>query len=248
MFSLRGSKKPGKQVVKNLYYFKENQMLDCNQFLIVNPETEKLTLFDAGNGISLKGLFQGMKEMGLNYKNITDIYLTHEHVDHVLGLYFLINEIKPKELNIFAFGETAEILLEGDESRIFPGNLGISASMFGVEINPLKINKLNLSEDISLGNEFSFKIYHIPGHSLGSIAYYEPEMKILIPGDLVFSGGSFGRYDFPGGDLRKLKDSIRRMSSLDIKYLLPGHMRISNQGNKEVELSLRMINSIGSYF
>jgi glyoxylase-like metal-dependent hydrolase (beta-lactamase superfamily II) len=30
--------------------------------------------------------------------------------------------------------------------------------------------------------------------------------------------------DFPGGSAEKLKESIERISSLDIEYLLPGHM------------------------
>ncbi|TFF87581.1 MAG: MBL fold metallo-hydrolase [Promethearchaeota archaeon] len=248
MFTLKGSKKPGKEVIKNLFYFNENQMLDCNQYIIKNDENGNLTLFDAGNGISLKGLFQGMKDVNLDYTKINNIYLTHEHVDHVLGLYFLLDEIDGSEINIHAFGETAKILSQGDESKIFPGNLGISASMFGIEINPLEVNELKKSSKVAIGPEFKFEIYHVPGHSLGSIAYYEPEKKVLVPGDVVFTGGSFGRYDFPGGDLETLKNSIARINSLDVTYLLPGHMGISSRGNEQIQLSLRMINSIGSYF
>jgi glyoxylase-like metal-dependent hydrolase (beta-lactamase superfamily II) len=223
-------------------------MLDCNQYILKNSENGDLCLFDAGNGISLEGLIQGMKEINLNYKNITDVYLTHEHVDHVLGLYFLKDKLDFDNITIHAFGETADILLEGNESKIFPGNLGISARMFGITIEPLEIARLHKNADITIGNTFSFNVFHVPGHSRGSVAYYEPEKKILIPGDLIFTGGSFGRYDFPGGDLKELKDSIKRMSSLDVTYLLPGHMGISRQGNQSIEHSLRMVNSMGSFF
>ena len=57
--NLKGSLKEGKQVIEDLYYFDENQMLDCNQYLIVNRDTDELSLFDTGNGISLNGLFEG---------------------------------------------------------------------------------------------------------------------------------------------------------------------------------------------
>ncbi|MHA1293133.1 MAG: MBL fold metallo-hydrolase [Promethearchaeota archaeon] len=247
-FSLSSSTKNGKEVIKNLYYFPENQMLDCNQYIILDEKADELILFDAGNGLSLKGLFEGMKKLNLEPESITKIFITHEHVDHVLGLYILMEKMKNNPPKIYAYGETAKILKKGDETQIFPGNLGISPRMFGVNIKPLEIIELKKEEIIKIGNEFEFKIYYTPGHSLGSISYYELRKKILIPGDLVFTGGSFGRYDFPGGSLTTLQKSIEFVNSLDVKYLLPGHMGISDRGNQQIELSYRMIRSIGNYF
>ncbi|GAF86797.1 unnamed protein product, partial [marine sediment metagenome] len=96
--------------------------------------------------------------------------------------------------------------------------------------------------------DFSFQIHYTPGHSPGSICYYDPDKKVLIPGDLIFKGGSFGRYDFPGGSLQDLINSIKSMNNLDVKYLLPGHMGISSNGNKSIELTYRMIKSMGSFY
>ena len=104
-----------------------------------------------------------------------------------------------------------------------------------------------LGEFCKIG-QFTFKILLTPGHSPSSICYYEPDQKILIPGDLVFTGGSFGRYDFPGGSLPKLIDSISRVNDLDVDILLPGHMGISMDGNRDINLSYRMVNSLGTYF
>lgn len=243
-----GSLKEGKQVIEDLYYFDENQMLDCNQYLIVNPNTDELSLFDAGNGISLNGLLEGMKRLGLNYKNITKIFLTHEHVDHVIGLYPLIQLLNQNQPRIYAYGETSKILEEGDESKIFPGNLGISPSMFGIKIIPLKIIDLKDKTSIQVTPDFRFNIYYTPGHSLGSISYYEADKKILIPGDLVFTGGSFGRYDFPGGSLEVLTNSIKLVNDLDVTYLLPGHMGISSSGNEQIAYSYRMVKSIRGFY
>ena len=242
------SVKMGKIVIENVYYFAENPMLDCNQFIIVDKKNDELALFDAGNGLSLKGLIEGMGKLGLNYEQITRIYLTHEHVDHVLGIYPLIKLLKNNPPELYAYGETAKILREGNESKIFPGNLGISPGMFGLEIIPLKVNDLKVEETISIGSEFNFQIYYTPGHSLGSICYYESSKKILIPGDLVFAGGSFGRYDFPGGSLNSLIESIKFVNNLDVKYLLPGHMNISDNGNQQIEYSYRMVQSIRNFF
>ncbi|MFX1413610.1 MAG: MBL fold metallo-hydrolase [Promethearchaeota archaeon] len=245
---IKGSKKRGQEVTTNLYYFSENLMLDCNQYIIKDNDSNDLALFDAGNGISLNGLIEGMKDFNLKFNNITKVYISHEHVDHVLGVYPLINLLKENPPDIYAYGKTAKILQEGDESSIFPGSLGITPSMFGVNIIPLKVEDLSSSNVIKVNNEFSFQIFHTPGHSIGSMSLYEPDKKILIPGDLVFTGGSFGRYDFPGGSLKTLTESIKFVSNLDVKYLLPGHMGISDQGNQQIAYSYRMVKSIGNYF
>ncbi len=245
---ISSSKKTGKEVIENLYYFNENPMLDCNQYIIKDSESNALTLFDAGNGISLRGLIEGMEELNLELKNVRKIYLTHEHVDHVLGLYPLMNLLKDEPPEIYAYGETAKILQKGDESKIFPGNLGIGPSMFDVSVVPLQVKDLIDLKSINVNKDFKFQIFYTPGHSLGSISYYESSKKILIPGDLVFTGGSFGRYDFPGGSLKILTESIKFANNLDVKYLLPGHMGISNQGNQQIALSYRMVQSIWQYF
>ncbi len=252
MFSFsRESEKRGKEIVRNLYYFPENQMLDCNQYIIEDPDTKELALFDTGNGISLNGLFKGMKQLNLDPINISKVFLTHEHVDHTLGLYPLMEFFREKPPEILAYGETAKILREGDISRIFPGNLGIKPSMFGVEIIPLKVTDLERMKEIEVFSEFKFEIHYTPGHSLGSISYYEPTKKILIPGDLVFQAelryniGSFGRYDFPGGSLETLKKSIEYVSKLNVLTLLPGHMNIVEENaGQHIALAYKTIQTL----
>jgi len=247
----RGKVKNGESVTESLFFFPEIGMLDCNQFVIRDQDTKELSLFDAGNGLTLNGLIEGMKRLNLQFKDITRVYITHEHVDHVLGLYHILNKMENNKPQIFAFGETADILRDGNEEKIFPGSIqsfGINANYFGVQIIPINITELTLPELINIGAEFSFKIIHTPGHSPSSICYYEEQKKILIPGDLIFTGGSFGRYDFPGGSLQKLKESIKRVNELDVTYLLPGHMGITNQGNQAILASFKMVQSIGTYF
>lgn len=68
----------------------------------------------------------------------------------------------------------------------------------------------------------SLEVILSPGHSPGSVCFYWPVRKVLISGDVVFPG-SFGRTDYPGGDARAMRESIERLSRLDIEALLPGH-------------------------
>ena len=105
------SAKKGQQVISDVYYFEESQMLDCNQFIINDISTGELALFDSGNGISLKSLFEGMNNMGLDYRKITKVFLTHEHVDHVLGLYRLMKTLNNYPQEVYAYGETASYMI-----------------------------------------------------------------------------------------------------------------------------------------
>jgi glyoxylase-like metal-dependent hydrolase (beta-lactamase superfamily II) len=68
------------------------------------------------------------------------------------------------------------------------------------------------------------EVLHTPGHSLGSICLRILDTGILITGDTLFPGGSFGRTDFPTGNERDLVESLRRISEMSFEIGLPGHM------------------------
>jgi glyoxylase-like metal-dependent hydrolase (beta-lactamase superfamily II) len=234
--------KHGHKIVENVYYFGEFPNLDCSMYILKNAKDE-LMLIDTGNGLSFDPFIEGITKLGLTIKNIKQVLITHEHLDHVLGLYVLMSNYKNSELKIYAHPTTASILQEGDEDKICPGALGISAAMFGVEIKPLSVEILNLKEGHKFGN-FNFQLFETPGHSLGSISFYEPQQKLLFPGDVVFPQGSFGRYDFPGGSLSKLQNSIKILSELDVSYLCAGHMDAVANGTKHIKASLKNIMSM----
>ena len=64
-------------------------------------------------------------------------------------------------------------------------------------------------------------VLHTPGHTPGSVC--------LLMGNEMFSGDtlfacSFGRTDLPGGDPRKMMESLRRLASLQGNFFIhPGH-------------------------
>ena len=240
-------KKEGLEVTKNFYAFSEGGMLDCNIYCVVDEDSKEIAVFDLGNGSTLNALFKGMKDFNLDHNKITKVFITHEHVDHILGVYPLMQYLSSNPPEIFAFGETAQILKNADQSQIFPGNFPIGPSTFGIEIVPIKVTDIQNSKEVKITSDFNFQLLYTPGHSLGSVSFYEPSKKILIPGDVVFCGGSFGRFDFPGSSFKDLVNSIKNLNDLDVKYLLPGHMGITDEGNKHISLSYDTIASYGSF-
>ena len=103
---------------------------------------------------------------------------------------------------------------------------------FGFRSNTIEPDFFLKEGDISINN-VDLKIIHTPGHSPGSISLYLPDQKLLFTGDLVFKGG-IGRTDLPGGNGSLLKESLKRLSGLEIEWLLPGHGDII-RGAKDVK-------------
>ncbi len=54
-----------------------------------------------------------------------------------------------------------------------------------------------------------FILFHVPGHSPGSVAFYHPGWGLLISGDTLFCGG-VGRWDLPGGSRHALLEGLRK--------------------------------------
>jgi glyoxylase-like metal-dependent hydrolase (beta-lactamase superfamily II) len=72
--------------------------------------------------------------------------------------------------------------------------------------------------------KLSAQLFHIPGHSPGSVAIYFSQWDLLFGGDILFAGG-IGRWDLPGGNEKSLIDGIRHylLALPDGTRVLPGH-------------------------
>ena len=105
---------------------------------------------------------------------------------------------------------------------------GMCQSQFGLAPDAFTFKverKLEGGETLEIG-DMVWDVIHIPGHSMGGIALYEPVGKILIPGDVVYADYAIGRFDLFGADAARLKDSLNRLGQLDVDILLPGHNQI----------------------
>ena len=97
--------------------------------------------------------------------------------------------------------------------------------MWGIEVEPSPAPSVFLEEGdkVSFGKS-TLEILFTPGHSPGSICFYNPEQKFVIGGDVLFYG-SIGRTDLPGGDYETLIESIhQKVFPLGDDYkVYPGH-------------------------
>lgn len=204
---------------------------DSNIYII----TGKIpTIIDCGTGLNQKYVEDKIREI-INPEEILQVILTHEHYDHCGGLK-KIYELSNKNVKVFAHNLASDKIERGESD--FARILGGVMPKMHVDI------KLNNKETIHIGDE-DFLIIHTPGHTPGCICLYSEQSKTLFSGDTVFTYGSFGRYDFQGGDAYALKDSIQKLSKLDINNLYPGHETIlEGDGNIHIKKSLENISYI----
>ncbi len=140
------------------------------------------------------------------------LLLTHAHVDHILGNAFV--------------NQQWGLLPEVHEADVyFITRLPETASMYGVpfEASPMPVSLLKEGDELQLGS-YSFRCLHTPGHSPGSISFFNAENKVLISGDVLFQN-SIGRSDLPLGDHETLLQSIHQklMTLPDDVKVFSGH-------------------------
>jgi hydroxyacylglutathione hydrolase len=194
---------------------------NCNSYLIANSLSEgKHVLIDPGQSVNearqqcLDRLLLEMNNDGIRVEDIGLIIYTHAHPDH----YEAGPSIKKMS--------SALIAISGIEAE-FMDTIGkqMARQMEAMGIKVPRIDAdLHLQEgSLDLGKgAVNLEILITPGHSAGHIGIYWPAMKAYFGGDLIFHG-STGRVDLPGGNAQIMKQSIERVSQLDIEYLLTGH-------------------------
>jgi len=199
---------------------------DSNIYIITGKKT---TIVDTGTGLYSEQVINDIKKL-IEPSKVQQIIITHEHFDHCGGVRKL-HEISGNSSKIMAYVDASDKIERGDSDF---------ASMIGGVMPKMPIDiKLKEGDNVEIGDEV-YRVIHTPGHSPGSMCLYDEKTKILFSGDTVFSHGSFGRYDFPGGDAGLLRNSIERLSKLDVEYLYPGHESIVEGGaNKHIDMSLR---------
>ena len=177
-----------------------------NTYLVYDDKGEAI-IFDPGNSNntenSLVKNFIEEKKLCLSR-----LILTHAHLDHVLGNRFI--------------SDNYGLLPEVNENDLFLiEGMMQTANLYGVpaEESPMPEKFLHEGDKIKLG-DYTFECLHTPGHSPGSICFYNAQNKFAIVGDVLFYG-SIGRTDLPRGNHEDLLNSIREKL-----FVLPDDVKI----------------------
>ena len=218
-----------KKIIDGVYLISGQDGLipDAHIYLIGLPSSKDLTLIDVGVTGKGQEKLDVLKKYGIQPGDIKRIILTHAHLDHIGCIREVLKETHAE---LWMHLKEADLLEQGQELIVFGQEMvkEMCHNHYNIKSGDYTLTfdkKLEGNEDLEIGGMI-WKVLHVPGHSLGSLALYDPANKILIAGDVVYADYTIGRFDFFGSSAQELKSTLQFLSSLDVNILLPGHNQI----------------------
>ena len=177
-----------------------------NCYLIKNDNSNECIIIDPGSEID-----EIISEIKKIDSRPIAILNTHGHYDHIGAVSELKEEYKIK---FYVHSKDKQLIKHANLYRIIFDNTKM-----------IKIPKIDsfLESDhgITSDNKWKHSIIFTPGHTEGSCCLIFD--NIIFTGDTLLSNGP-GRTDLPGGNKRKLKNSLELLKKIGTdKLVFPGH-------------------------
>jgi hydroxyacylglutathione hydrolase len=187
-----------------------------NCSLIWNEDTRIGAVVDPGGDVDM--ILQAVTQTEVK---VEKILLTHGHIDHAGGAAELRDRLK--------------VRIEGPhtEDIFLLDALPKSGAQYGYEARAVTPDRwLKEGDKVTVG-ALDFSVIECPGHTPGSVVFFNDQNRFCFMGDVLFQG-SVGRTDFPYGDHATLIASIRdKLLPLgDDVAFLPGHGPASTIGEE----------------
>lgn len=168
--------------------------LQENCYLVVDPVTSRAALVDPG--AEGERLVRAVEASGAT---LEAIWLTHAHVDHVLGVAAVK---RAWDVPIYLH----------PLDRVLYDRTEVMAQMFGLPYDEPPPPERELAEgDVLTVGSLSFDVMHTPGHAPGHVTIHGHGVAFV--GDCLFRG-SVGRVDLPFSVPTDLTRSLDRIAAL----------------------------------
>lgn len=171
-------------------------------------ETLQAAVIDPGGDLDL--VLAEVRRQGLT---LTQIWLTHAHIDHAGGAAELATRLK---LPIVGPHPSDQFWIDG---------LAAQSKMFGLaQAAPFTPTRWLFDGDTVTLGHCTLNVRHCPGHTPGHVVFHASDIGRAFVGDVLFAG-SIGRTDLPQGDHDTLIASIvdRLWPMGDATVFIPGH-------------------------
>ena len=186
-------------------------LLACNCTILGDPATGEAIVIDPGLP-SRRDAPQVLPRLAAHGLRLTEILVTHAHIDHVGGALALQK----------ATG--APILLHQADLMLL-SMMEMQAGWLGMAPPPVAPPDASAEDGLIVGlSSLRGEVLHTPGHTEGSVCVLFGGAGLLFSGDTLFAG-SIGRTDLPGGNGRRILRSIhdRLLPLPDSTIVIPGH-------------------------
>ena len=214
-----------------------------NAYLIRNEE--QYVLIDTGMGTdeAYGALSHQLAEIGAKPGNLTEILVTHFHIDHV-GLVPRLRSLSGAQLLVSAkTTEAVQLVIRTYES--YWNNLTKTYKEAGVPTDVVEqmitttpgyiyqsvyaelsrpSRTLKDGEKIKIG-DYKFDAIWTPGHSPGHICLYETRQRFLLAGDhlLPTITPHVTHWQQESNALEEYLESLEKVKKLDVDVILPSH-------------------------
>jgi hydroxyacylglutathione hydrolase len=189
-----------------------------NCYVIGDEESMTGAIIDPGDEATRIALT--VERVGLE---ISQIIVTHSHIDHVGAVAQLVDEYMCPVL----MHAEAEAMLKTVPQQ---------AMMMGMRFGKIPDVDLRVGDDeiLEVGS-LRLRSMYTPGHAPGHLAFFVEDEGLVFSGDALFAG-SVGRVDLPGGSMEVLMRSIseRLLTLPDETRVLSGHGPETTIGRERV--------------
>lgn len=152
-------------------------------------------------------------------------------------------------LQVFVARDVAEFLRRGDEKGI---SLDVAREAGGYppdyrfEACPVD-RELGERQKVIVG-DCELLVMETPGHAAGCLSFLMKRKKqqYLFGGDTIFFGGRIVLQSIYDCDLQAYVRTIRRLSTLSVDLLLPGHWCFSlRNGQRHIDTAMEVVKRLG---
>lgn len=149
---------------------------------------------------------------------------THCHFDHLGGLHEFACRLGHRaECHVFASPAPEAVVWSGDWPKIeivSPiRHPGFEPETWRITPAPLT-GHLDEGDVLDLGDA-AYQVLHLPGHSPGSIALWDPKARVVFSGDAIYDGDLLD--DLYHSDPQTYRLTLERLRGLDAEVIHGGH-------------------------
>ncbi len=213
------------------------------------PFSDRCILVETGPGSTVTALESGIRQLGFSIEDVTDVFLTHIHLDHAGASGWLAQhgcQIHVHENGAPNLVHPEKLLASA--GRLYGEKMGELWGEF-IPVPPDKITIMHDGEVTKFGNQ-SIRALDVPGHANHHLAY--------MIGDACFSGDIGGirlspqqylSLPLPPPDLHleKWRDSIRHIQAYDPTRIVPTHFGIYSDARWHLQAVLTALDEVGAW-